>query len=208
MVFAGNTGMPRTADAAAGGPRRCSQRVANGRIFFAALGCCLLAGCGPSNDALAVLGSRGEIQPDAPVQASSGIVINAPPARVWNILTHAAEWPRWLHGVSHVTVHAPLGDGTSFEWHAGDTAIRSRVVLFVPGKAVAWTGQASLAKAVHVFMLSAPDPSHTRVESKESMDGPMLSWFYSSADLQSSEDQMLKDLKVAAETPPAPQAGG
>ncbi|MBD8871956.1 SRPBCC family protein [Rhodanobacter sp. DHB23] len=173
----------------------------NGRIFLAVLACCLLAACGPSDDALAVLGGRGEIQQDAPVKASSGIVIDAPPGRVWNILVDAANWPRWLQGVSHVTVGGALGNGIPFEWNAGGTTIRSRVVLFVPDRTVAWTGKASLARAVHVLRLSAPDPGHTRVESMESMDGPLLSWFYSSSDLQASEDQMLKNLKAAAEAP-------
>lgn len=177
-----------------------------GKIFLAVLGCCFLSACGPSSDALAVLGSRGEIQQDAPVKASSSVVIDAAPERVWNVLVNVAEWPRWMHDVSHATVHGPLGKGAFFEWSTGGTAIRSRVVLFVPDKTVAWTGQASFAKAVHVLTLSAPDSGHTRVVSMESMDGPGLSWFYSSSDLQSSEDRMLRDLKTAAEASPAPQA--
>ena len=178
-----------------------------GRALLAVLGCCFLAACGPSNDALAALGSRGEIQPDAPVKASSVIVVDASPGRVWNILVDAKEWPRWLHGVSHVAVGGALRNGVAFEWNAGGTTIRSRVVLFVPDKTVAWTGRASLAKAVHVLTLSALDAGHTRVESRESMDGPLLSWFYASSDLQSSEDQMLKNLKAAAEAPSPSQAG-
>lgn len=173
----------------------------NRKIFLAVLGCCFLAACGPSNDALAVLGSRGEVQQDAPVKASSSILINATPQRVWNVLTNVAEWPRWQHDVDHVTVDGALGKGVSFEWNAGSTTIRSRVVLFIPDKTVAWTGRASVARAVHVLTLSTPDSGGTRVESMESMDGPLLSWFYSSSDLQSSEDQMLKNLKVAAEAP-------
>ena len=175
------------------------------KIFLAVLGCCFLVACGPSNDVLAGLGSRGEIQQDAPVKASSTIVIDAAPEQVWNILVNVAGWPRWLHDVSHVAVHGVLGNGVSFAWNTGGTAIRSRVVLFVPDKTVAWTGQASFAKAVHVLTLSALDSGHTRVESMESMDGPMLSWFYSSSDLQSSEDRMLKDLKAAAAASSAPQ---
>jgi len=139
------------------------------------------------------------------VKASSSIVIDAAPGRVWNILANVAQWPRWMHGVSHATANGALGEGVFFEWNTGDTAIRSHVVLFVPDKAVAWTGEASLAKAVHVLKLSALDSGHTRVDSMESMDGPMLSWFYSSSDLQSSEDQMLKDLKMAAEMLASPQ---
>lgn len=187
--------------------RCCRGRATGGRIFLATLGCCLLAACGPSDNALAVLGSHGEIQQDAPVKASSSIVIDASPERVWNILVNAAEWPRWLHGVSHVSIGGALNNDVSFEWNAGGTAIRSRVVLFAPDRTVAWTGRASVAKAVHVLTLSALDPGHTRVQSMESMDGPLLSWFYSSSDLQTSEDQMLKNLKAAAETPLPLRAG-
>ena len=138
------------------------------------------------------------------MKASSSIVIDAAPPRVWAILVGVAAWPHWLHGVSQVSVHGALGKGVAFDWHAGDMAIRSRVVLFVSDKTVAWTGQASLAKAVHVLRLSALDAGHTRVESLESMDGPLLSWFYASSDLRASEEHMLRDLKAAAQTPPSP----
>ena len=175
--------------------------AAGGRFLLAVFGCCCLAACGPSDRALEALGSHGEIQRDASVRASTSIVINAPPARVWAVLVDVSKWPRWLHGVSHVAVDGALGAGASFGWHAGDTAIRSRVVLFVPDKTVAWTGRATFARAIHVLTLSALGSGRTRVDSAESMDGPMLSWFYSSSDLQSSEDEMLKNLKVAAEAP-------
>ena len=174
----------------------------NQRLILAASSL-LLAACGPSDDTLSALGRSQKIQESAPVKASSAAVINAPTHKVWNILTNVANWPRWQPDVSSVSIARAPRTGVPFTWISDDTTIHSRMVLFSPFTSVAWIGHASLARAVHVFTLTALDSNRTRVESKESMDGPMLSRFYSSAELRASEDKLLKNLKAASESSPA-----
>jgi len=161
--------------------------------------CILLTSCTPSDDALFQLAHQGKTNVHAPVQATSTMVIEAPARQVWTILTDFQHWPRWNHDVEHVEVATSIDVGTPFAWTTGGTTIHSHVAMLIPDRAVAWTGRASIAKAAHVITLQALDAFHTRVVSTESMDGPLLSLFYSSRDLQESEDRLLQSLKKAAE---------
>ena len=165
-------------------------------VFMA---CTFLTACGPSESDLSVLGRAQRIQENAPVKASAQVVINAPVGRVWEILTAIPNWPHWQHDVSSATLDGSFKEGVAFTWTTGGSRIQSRLVLVKPERAVVWTGRASIAKAVHVLTLTAVAPGETIVRSNESMDGFMLPWFYSSADLQISEETLLENLKSAAE---------
>lgn len=171
------------------------------RLRYAVLmGCVFLTACGPSEGKLSTLGHAREVEENGPVKASANVIIDAPVERVWTLLVEVPSWPHWQPEVSSATLDGSFEEGTSFTWTTGDNKIQSRIVLVEPEKAVAWTGRVSVAKAVHVLTLTAMDPHKTMVESNESMDGLMLSWFYSSADLKTSEETLLKNLKVAAES--------
>jgi Polyketide cyclase / dehydrase and lipid transport. len=159
----------------------------------------LLSACAPSDHQLAELGRRGAIQANAPVKASSILIVHAPARVVWRTLADVATWPRWQPGIEAVSSNGTLGEGTLFTWKTDGTTIHSRVVLFDPPHRLAWIGQADMAHAVHVFVLAPLGPHATRIESRESMDGPLLDWFYDSAALQASEDALLQNLKKAAE---------
>lgn len=166
---------------------------------------CLLAltACGPSDDKLSALGRSQQIEENAPLKAASESVIHAPIERVWNLLADVSDWPRWQHDISQASSDGPLRSGAIFTWQAGDTSISSRVVLFKPPQALAWTGNASIAKALHVWTLTSLGPTMTRVTCRESMDGFLLARFYSSAGLQASIDHWIADLKAAAEANPS-----
>lgn len=169
------------------------------RRLSIALPCLLLGACAPSDHALTSLARHGAIQAGAPVQAVSCITIHAPTDVVWRMLTDVVTWPRWQPGVAIVSGGGHLGVGTAFAWQTGSTTIHSRVEQFDPPHQLTWIGHASMARAIHVFVLTPLGPHDTWIESRESMDGPLLNWFYDSADLQSSEDTLLKNLKRAAE---------
>jgi uncharacterized protein YndB with AHSA1/START domain len=158
-----------------------------------------LTACAPSDETLSALGRNQQIQENAPVKASAEVVIHAPIDRVWTLFTDVQHWPRWQHDISKTSLNGPLASDAVFAWQAGDTPISSHVVLFTPEKAVAWTGKASIAKALHVWTFTAVDANTTRVSCRESMSGPLLSWFYSSADLQTTLDNWMHNLKAAAE---------
>jgi hypothetical protein len=132
-----------------------------------------------SDSQLAQLAQNGRIQDSAPVKASSNITINAKPERVWALLTDVNSWPIWQKDITKAEMRGPLQSGTGFTWTSG-TQIRSRLALVQPPEALAWTGQAYKAKAIHVWKLEALSSGKTLVTTNESMDGFMLTLFYSS----------------------------
>jgi hypothetical protein len=156
----------------------------------------LLLGLG--NDRLEQLAQQGKIQEDAPVKASSEISISAEPEQVWALLTDVNDWPKWQSDITKAEIHGPLQPGTEFTWTSG-TQIRSRIALVQPPQVLAWTGQAYKAKAIHVWRLESAPNGQTLVSTSESMDGFMLSVFYSSKKLKESQERWLKSLKAAAE---------
>lgn len=170
--------------------------------LLALSGCVALGACGPSNEELASLASEGAIQPRAPIHATSTVIIEAPRERVWRILVNVPQWPRWQPDISTVAGASPLAAGTTFIWQTDGTTIHSHVALFSPPSVVAWTGRAATARAIHVFVLTALGPNRTKVQSRESMDGFLITWFYDSATLQKSEDTLLKNLAIAAHARP------
>jgi hypothetical protein len=54
----------------------------------------------------------------------------------------------------------------------------------------------SIAKAIHVFTLTPWGPDKTEVVSRESMNGPLLSWFYASDDLKNTNDKQLANMAL------------
>lgn len=151
-----------------------------------------------SDSQLEQLAQNGKIQDSVPVKASSEITINAKPERIWVLLTDVNSWPTWQKDITQAEMRGPFQPGTDFTWTSG-TQIRSRLALVQPPQALAWTGQAYKAKAIHVWKLEALPNGQTLVTTNESMDGFMLTVFYSSKKLKESQEHWLSSLKAAAE---------
>lgn len=183
--------------------RTVRQRLRPLAVRLLALsGCLALGACGASSHELASLASHGVIHQGAPIHATSTVIIEAPRERVWDTLVNVSRWPQWQSGISKVTGDTTLATGTAFTWETDGTTIHSQVALFSPPNAVAWTGRAATARAIHVFVLTSLGPNRTLVQSRESMDGFLITWFYDSAALQKSEDKLLRNLAIAAQAGP------
>ncbi len=165
------------------------------RLVIAAL---LILVIAPSDNHLDQLARNGSIQENAPVKASLEITVNASPERVWGLLTDVKNWPRWQRDISKAEISGPLQSGTAFSWNAG-TDIRSRIALVEPLEQFAWTGTAYKAKAIHVWKLRRLPGDRTLVKTNESMEGFLLTMFYSSSKLKESDQRWLNYLKAAAE---------
>lgn len=157
----------------------------------------LLPGAGVSDDELA---RNGKIREDAPVKASVQIVIHAPVEKVWSVLTDIADWPKWQPDISATQITGPLQAGTPFTWASGGTHIKSRLALVQPCSQLAWTGTAFGAKAIHVWTLSRMADNQTMVKTDESMNGFLLTVFYSSKKLEETDRRWLDRLKLAADS--------
>ena len=152
----------------------------------------------PAEDRVDQLARRGQIQEDAPVRASSAIEIHAPVERVWGLLTDVNGWPSWQKDIRKAAISGELRSGTEFTWKSG-TDIHSRVMLVEPFRELIWTGTAYRARAIHRWKLDRLPSGSTLVTTSESMDGFLLTVFFSSKKLEESETRWLTSLKAAAE---------
>lgn len=161
----------------------------------------LTVACGPSLSTLHAEAGRGEVQSDAPLHARQAVVIAAPREKVWALLTGFSAWPSWQPEISRMSAPRAVREGETFVWKTGDTEITSQIALVRPNEELAWTGTASVAKAIHVWRLSSPTPDTTRIETEETMDGPLLTWFYGQKELDRDMARSLANLTTAATAP-------
>jgi uncharacterized protein YndB with AHSA1/START domain len=145
------------------------------------------------------LAGNGAIQDSAPVKASIEAIIQAPPEKVWGILTAINDWPKWQSGITEAAINGPLQAGATFNWTSGGTHIKSRLALVEPNQRLAWTGSAMGAHAIHVWNLERLPGGGTRVKVDESMSGLLLTLFYSSKDLEAADQLWLDRLKQQSE---------
>jgi len=162
------------------------------------LGLLVLSACGPAPSALHALAAAGEVQPDAPLRSKHEVVVQAPRAIVWTALTEAGRWPEWHRAVRSVEAPGALAPDVVFKWNNEGTTVTSRVAVARAAELLAWTGSASVAKAIHVWRLTS-NGGATRVTVEETMDGPLLAWLYPQKKLDEAVVAWLADLKVEAE---------
>jgi len=166
---------------------------------WAALAFCLgLAACGHS-ETPQQLAAQGQIDQNAPIKCSVQITINAPPAKIWALLTDISLWPTWQSDITQTAVDGTPADGVLFSWDTGGASIHSQIQLFSPDKQLAWTGTVVNFHAIHVWTLTPLPNGATEVTETESMSGWFISLFYSSDQLLQSDQRWLTALKVAAE---------
>lgn len=141
------------------------------------------------------------IDTHAPAFARDVIDIAADAPRVWALLADIGAWPAWHPAVSRARVLGPVAPGTVFRWTAGGIAITSTLRRVEPGRALAWTGHAVGADAVHAFTLT-PTAAGVRVASEESLDGWLVRLMPGAfrKTLEKGLAEMLAALKAAAET--------
>ncbi len=157
-----------------------------------------LAGCSQStNQSLA---RQGAINQNAPVKADTQIIINAPPNRVWTILTSIQNWPKWQPDITSAAIAQQPAVGVPFEWSTGAGTIHSRIARYEPQQTIAWTGRLLIFHAIHIWTITALPNGETKVETRESMSGWPITWLYSSASLLQADQRWLADLKKQAES--------
>ena len=153
----------------------------------------------PTEDHVDELARQGRIQEDAPVKASAAIQIHAPVERVGGaLLTDVDGWPSWQKDIHRAAISGELRSGTEFTWSSG-ADIHSRVMLIEPFREFIWTGTAYRARAIHRWTLDRLPGDCTLVTTSETMDGFLLTVFFSSKKLEESETRWLAYLKAAAE---------
>jgi uncharacterized membrane protein len=73
-----------------------------------------LTGCAESATNRDRLAAQGLIQEDAPVKAAAEVIIAAPAAKIFGLLTDIGGWPQWQPDISQARIHGHPVVGTQF----------------------------------------------------------------------------------------------
>lgn len=143
---------------------------------------------------------QGRIDRKAQALAFHSLRIEAPPSRVWKLLTDVPSWPSWGDSIRDVRVPHGIGVDQEFSWRTQGSKISSRIAVLAPEQEMTWTGVCSggMARAVHRHRLREADGG-TVVSAEESIAGFLLPLFYNSVKLQQGMESWLAELKAAAE---------
>jgi hypothetical protein len=159
----------------------------------------VLAGCAGSSADRDGLAAQGLIQEGAPVKAVAEIIIAAPASKIMGLLTDIKDWPKWQPDIYKTTIQGNSAAGIQFVWSTGGMNIHSTIRLIDPDRTICWTGRMLHVHAIHCWVLNSLRNGRVLVKTRESMDGLLISRFYSSRELLESDPRWLVRLKQAAE---------
>ncbi len=142
----------------------------------------------------------GAINPDAPVKATSQIIIHADRDAVWELLTDIDRWPVWVKSITKAKLEGKLVQSSGFMWKSNGIRINSTLQLVDPEAKLAWMGKAAGMTAIHVWELHDHEDGGTLVKTSESMEGFLAKLLMSPKKLERSLSDWLEDLKNAAES--------
>jgi hypothetical protein len=111
-----------------------------------------------------------QVDRNAPLCARGETIIQAPPDKVWSVLTGISRWPEWQAGVSSAALEGELAAGATFRWKANGLGITSTINDLEPERRIGWTGDSLGMRAIHHFALE-PQDGGTRVTTEESISG-------------------------------------
>ena len=142
---------------------------------------------------------QGTIDRCAPVQASRSVLIDAPAADVWELLSNPAAWKRIDPGITLLSMSGPVQADTHFTWKNGNARISSRFAVVSAEHEISWTGVSFGARAVHRHVLEPMDEATTSLTSEESMSGLLLPLFFSASRLDHVLERWLSAVKMTVE---------
>jgi hypothetical protein len=129
--------------------------------------------------------------------------INAPPERIWAILTDGTAYADWDSGVDRVEGRIAPGETiTVYSKASPGRAFPVKVTDVVPNQQMTWSGGMPLGlfRGVRTFRLSPAGDRATRFHVREEYSGPLLPVIWRSMpDLGPSFTQFATGLKARAE---------
>ncbi|MFT4519789.1 MAG: putative membrane protein [Halioglobus sp.] len=113
-------------------------------------------------------------------EVSHRIVISAPPAVVWDVLTDLEQYPQWNRYSPKVEGLIAVGEVVWVEAHLGDEVqnVQNYVVSIIPEKELCWQSAdwyGALARGLRCRWLEAQGDDKTVLVHHEIMSGP-LAW--------------------------------
>jgi hypothetical protein len=130
------------------------------------------------------------------------ITIQAPPERIWALLTNAADFPRWNSTVTRIGGTIAEGEKLALEVPAAPgRTFKPKVTALEPGRRMVWSdGMAPMFKGVRTFKLVPQPDGSTHFTMEEVFSGIMLPLIKGSLpDFAPSFEAYAADLKREAE---------
>ncbi|QQA42052.1 SRPBCC family protein [Pelagovum pacificum] len=111
-----------------------------------------------------------EIDRRAPVRAGAEVVVAAPRAAVWSVLSDIPAWPLWCPGVEGVWIESEVAQGTQFDLMIGGQQIRARLATVEPESSLGWRGN-GVTRQERVLWSLSDVAGGTRVQVEASVGG-------------------------------------
>jgi uncharacterized protein YndB with AHSA1/START domain len=145
-----------------------------GLLILVGVGIVILLNTGPSMQELRTMAEMGQINEKAPAKVTREVVVKASVERVWEVLSDIDHWDQWATLViTNTRLDGKFGVGDTFTGGRPGAAmvIQSTLALIDPPHRLAFCGDMSAAKVIHVWKLEKVSENETRVTVKESVDG-------------------------------------
>jgi uncharacterized membrane protein len=146
---------------------------------------------------LEIQAQEGRINEQASIRDRQSIIINAPIAKVWNVLIDVNNWPQWNKDIKSASC-AQVSAGSEFEWKILHKRFKSKFQAVNEPGLLTWTGKSKLVKSIFVWSLEASD-SQTIVTVEESVEGIVIPLFNKQSKLHDVLIDWLEALKMKAE---------
>lgn len=135
------------------------------------------------------------------MEFNASIKIDAPPEKVWQVLTNAEAYPEWDPNMRRLDGHIALGEKVTAHTKLSDRAFPTKVTTFEPSRKMVWSGGMPLGlfKADRSFTLE-PDGDGTQFKLREEFGGLLLPIMKNTVpDLTPSFVDFVEGLKRRAE---------
>ncbi|HEX4417224.1 MAG TPA: SRPBCC domain-containing protein [Kofleriaceae bacterium] len=110
------------------------------------------------------------------LEHATSIDVRATPARIWALLTNAADFPRWNSTVSRIAGTIAQGEKLALEVPAAPgRTFKPKVTRLEPERSMVWSdGFAPMFKGVRTFTLTPNPDGSTAFSMVEVLSGMML----------------------------------
>lgn len=167
-------------------------------IFNLFLSVLLFWGCAPNAQIVKKLAENKKMIKNAPIEAMSFIIINAPVQKIWKIVTDVDDWPSWYPLLSESRISGEFEIGSKIEY-GGFFKHRLTIGAVEPPNTAVLYGTYMGFQGITMWQLDTLSETQTRVTFKESSDGGILSVLYSNSQLKKYLTRWLVKLKDKAE---------
>jgi hypothetical protein len=135
------------------------------------------------------------------MECAVSVNVKAPPAKIWTLLTNAADFPRWNSTVTSIGGNIALGERLELRVPISERTFKPKVTELEAEKRMVWSdGAAPMFKGVRTFTLTPRDDGSTDFSMVEVFSGLMLPLIKGSLpDFGPPFSQYAADLKREAE---------